>query len=381
MATITKIERREGVVYKARIRIDGRPLLSKTFKNRSDAVKWAKAREVEIQRDDAGLTNEAQRHKLSEAIDRYRREVLPGLRPESARKYKQHLELWEQKLGRLRLSELAAERIAKVRDEIAAEPIQPRSKEQAAGKPKFRSAATINRHLASLAAVLTSCVKNWHWLTVSPMRQVAKATEGDPVTHFLSEEELHRLLNACRESESPDLYLAVLLSTTTGARQGEILGLRWRDVDLDNRVLHLRVGEEEEIKTKNKAKNKTKGGARSVAIVEQVMPMLKARKESQQEADGSALVFPSRVSKRQPVQLRTPWETALKRAGIENFRWHDMRHSWASFAAKGGATLLEIGAVLGHRSTATTKRYAHLTEQHSHSLVRGVADKLLGGGK
>ncbi|NCA73075.1 MAG: site-specific integrase, partial [Sphingobacteriia bacterium] len=91
------------------------------------------------------------------------------------------------------------------------------------------------------------------------------------------------------------------------------------------------------------------------------------------------LIFPSRVTTTKPVDLRTPWETALKRAGIERFRWHDMRHSAASFLAANGASLLEIGAVLGHKSPATTKRYAHLTEQHTHDLVRAMTADLFEG--
>lgn len=89
-------------------------------------------------------------------------------------------------------------------------------------------------------------------------------------------------------------------------------------------------------------------------------------------------MHPSRVTANQPASLHTAWETALKRAGIDAFRWHDLRHSAASFLAKGGASLLEIGAVPGHRSANTTKRYAHLTEQRTAGLVRGMGARLLG---
>lgn len=362
MATITKLTRPSGVVYKARVRRQGQTgEITKTFKNRSDAQKWARRLETGIDRDDTGLTNEAQRHTLNEAIDRYRAEVLPTLRPDTARMYAQHLMYWSGELGHLRLSELTAVKIAAHRDELAA-----------AGK----APATQNRYLASLAAVLTACMKRWHWLTASPMRQVAKPSENNGGTRFLTEDELQRLLTACRESVSPDLYLAFLLSITTGGRQGEILGLRWKDVDLEAGVLHLRVDSE----------TVTKGAARSVPIAAPALPLLQARRDAHRQGKitrlrDTGLVFPSRVSTNKPVALRTPWETALKRAGITNFRWHDLRHSAASFLAKNGASLLEIGAVLGHRSANTTKRYAHLTEQHTHELVRGMADKLLGGGK
>ena len=221
--------------------------------------------------------------------------------------------------------------------------------------------------------MLTACVKQWHWLQISPLQQVAKGSEHNAGTRFLSEDELQRLLAACRESESPDLLLAVLLSITTGARQGEILNLRWKDIDLQAGVVRVRVDSE----------TTTKGGIRSLPITAQVLPLLQARKKQRQQGKvtpltDDGLLFPSRVSDKQPVQLRTPWETALRRAGIEHFRWHDLRHSCASFLARNGASLLEIGNVLGHKSANTTKRYAHLSEQHTHALVRGMADDLLG---
>ena len=358
MATITKIERPSGPVYKARIRPDGQPEVSKTFKKRADAAKWARAREVERDRDDAGLVGEGQKHTLADAIARYRQEVLPERRPETARKYAQHLDHWAPRLGHLRLSEITPQKVAAIRDELAAD-----------GK----SPGTRNRYLATLASVLTACVKRWHWLASSPMQGVAKPTETNGGTRFLSDDELERLLTACRASASPDLLLAVMLSITTGARQGEILGLRWRDVDLDAGLLRLRVD----------AETTTKGGIRTLPIAPQAVPLLQSRREARRASKVTPLrddgfVFPSRVTNAKPVALRRPWETALQRAGIEGFRWHDLRHSAASFLAKGGASLLEIGAVLGHRSANTTRRYAHLTEQHTNGLVLGLADKLLG---
>jgi len=361
MATITKIPRDAGFVYKARIRRDGMGELSRTFKNRSDAVKWAKAREVEQEREDAGLVHEGHKHTLSEAITRYRAEILPEHRPETARKYEGHLACWTERLGHLRLADVSPARIAAGRDEL-----------DGAGK----SSATVNRYLATLASVLTACVRRWHWLSASPMRGVEKLGEGNAGTRYLSEDELHRLLEACRTSASPDLYLAVLLSITTGGRQGEILGLRWRDVDLAGRILHLRADND----------TRTKGGIRTLPITDPIYPIIAERRAACLAANKGrvtalrdpGLVFPSRVTRSQPVALRTPWETALRRAGVEQFRWHDLRHSAASFLAKGGASLLEIGTVLGHKSANTTKRYAHLTEKHTHDLVRGMAEKILG---
>jgi integrase len=79
------------------------------------------------------------------------------------------------------------------------------------------------------------------------------------------------------------------------------------------------------------------------------------------------------------MDLRQPWETALKRAGIEDFRWHDLRHSSASYLAMSGASLAEIAEVLGHKTLQMVKRYAHLSEAHTAGVVARMADKFLVG--
>lgn len=352
MATIEKFTREKGESYKAKIRKQGHPTITRTFKTRTAAERWARKMESEIESGNAGLISEAQRHTLKETIGAYCVDFLPSLQPTTARPYKIHLTFWQDRLGHLRLSDLTAAKIAEARDEL-----------------KGKAPATVNRYLATMASVMTYAVKQRHWLTVSPMRGVSKPSESNARTRFMTEKELHLLLTACRESESPDLFLAVLMSITTGARQAEILGLHWRDIDLEKSVVHLRVGHE----TANK------GGARSLPINPQALVILKERKLALKIVDltGAALVFPSRVSRRQSIDLRTPWRTSLKRAGIEGFHWHDLRHSTASFMAAHGASLLEIGAVLGHKSAQTTRRYAHLTEKATHKLVTDVFGTLL----
>lgn len=372
MATITKIERPTGTVYKARVRRAGQDgQTSKTFKTRTAAERWARKFEAAILEDNAGLVSEGQKHTLKEAIERYRREILPNHTPITIRGYSGHLDYWERQLGHLRLAEVKPEKIAACRDELATTAPAPKSPESL---PKLHAPATVARYLATLAAVFTACVREWHWVEHSPVGKVAKPKVSNGKTRFLSQDELHRLLVACRESASPDLYLAVLLAITTGARQGELLGIRWRDVDLAKDALLLRVDNE----------TSTKGGVRSVRIAAQVKPLVAARFAEYRagkvaDLTGSALVFPSRISRERPVDLRTPFTTALKRAGIEHFRWHDLRHSAASFMAANGASLVEIGAVLGHKSTQTTARYSHLTQQATDLLVQNTADKILGG--
>jgi integrase len=357
MATITKIIRPSGTVYKARTRRNGKPGPTRTFRYRSDAEKWAKREEGSFVRDAVGLTVPSEKHTLRGAIARYRAERLPELAKGTRVAYDIHLRFWDRHLGSLKLSDLRPEKIAELRDQLQGQGKKP---------------AGVNRYLAALAAVLTRCVKHWHILESNPVHRVAKLVENNARQRFLTEPELALLLEACRESNSSDLYLAVLLAITTGARQGEILGLRWPDVDLQQGIITLPP-------TKN-------GDARTLAIAAQVLPLLTKRKARLHPDNITplyphGLVFPSRVSPAQPVNLRDGFTAAVKRAGLGDFHWHDLRHSTASFLAEDGASLRQIGEVLGHRSVEATRRYAHLTEQSAHQLVRGLADKLLGDGK
>ena len=149
-------------------------------------------------------------------------------------------------------------------------------------------------------------------------------------------------------------------------------------MDWERSLLHLRQDPA--------AQTVTKGGARSVALVSAAADMLQARYDAFIAKDRLSRVpsptpgrtdLSSRVTRSKPVNLRRPFMTALARARIDGFHWHDLRHSAASFLAKDGASLVEIGAILGHRSANTTKRYAHLTEGHAHTLTRLMGDKLL----
>ena len=91
----------------------------------------------------------------------------------------------------------------------------------------------------------------------------------------------------------------------------------------------------------------------------------------------SGLLFPSLKDPAKPYAFRTSWEKALKAAEINDFRFHDLRHSCASYLAMDGATLLEIADVLGHKTLAMVKRYSHLSSDHKRKVVEGTfSDKL-----
>lgn len=199
--------------------------------------------------------------------------------------------------------------------------------------------------------------------------KVKKPSEPRGRVRFLSDEEREALLQACRDSSNPWLYLAVVVALSTGMRNGELMSLSWKDVDLKagRIVLH---------ETKN-------GERRVVPLAGPALSLLKEHaKVRRLDTD---LLFPANKKQEdgtiRPIDLRTPWETALKRAGITDFHWHDLRHTAASYLAMNGASLAEIAEILGHKTLAMVKRYAHLSEAHTASVVERMNRAMFGAGE
>jgi integrase len=231
--------------------------------------------------------------------------------------------------------------------------------------------------------MLNVAVEEWGWLEDSPMRKVSSLTEPRGRVRFLGEDtispdgetidgERTRLLKACQESSNPYLYPVVVLALSTGMRQGEIMGLSWDDVDLHQGRITLH-------ETKN-------GERRVVPLVGKALELLK--EHAKVRRIGTPLLFPGKVKMHRPgevatykpIDLRAPWLAALKAAGIEDFRFHDLRHSTASYLAMNGASLAEIAEVLGHKTLQMVKRYAHLSEAHTASVVARMNERIFGGG-
>ena len=167
-------------------------------------------------------------------------------------------------------------------------------------------------------------------------------------------EERRRLLDAARASAWPRMYGLMLLALTSGGRRGELMRLRWRDIDFEQCIAHLRV-------TKN-------GDARVLVLVPTVVEELK--RFSRGKPDD--LVFRSTRDPSRPYGFEQMWRTALRESKVEWFRWHDLRHSFASALAQEGASLVELADAMGHKSFAMVKRYAHLSAKSRAALVNRV---------
>lgn len=278
---------------------------------------------------------------------------------DTARSYR--LGWWQARVGDVQLQHLSDDDVHAALEDLA----QQRSRFYAGkdvdgnaihkDKRKPISGATVNRYSASLAAVITWSIKRRIAPKgyVHPCRSVERKTESSGRTRFLSDDERERLLEACRASTWPKLYLLVLTALTTGARKSELLGLTWADVDLERAT--ATVG-----RTKN-------GDPKVLPLVPSVIEEM--RKFPRTVAHR---VFAGTFKPAQAYSFEQRWKTALQAAHIRGFRFHDLRHSCASMLAQNGATLLEIGDLLGHRQLSMTKRYSHLTVGHKAALVNRV---------
>jgi integrase len=352
MANIEKrITKDNQTTYRVKIRLKGYPAQSATFERLTDARKWAQHTESAIREGRHFKTSEAKRHTLSEAIERYVKNVLPS-KPKSKVFQNTQLKWWKQCIGEYSLAEITPALIAHNREKLSSLPT-PRG--------ETHSPATVNRYLAALSHLFTIAVKEWGWIDENPLRKVTKMKEPRGRVRFLSDDERTNLLSSCKESESTYLYIAVVLALSTGGRRMEILGLRWPDIDLNRGIITLH-------ETKN-------GERRILPLTGHALDLMKTHVKIR--ALTADYVFPSK-NKKKPIDLRSPFEIALKRAEISDFKWHDLRHSCASYLAMNGASLAEIAEILGHKTLQMVKRYSHLSEAHTSKVVAKMNEKIFG---
>ena len=312
--------------YTAVIRKPGFKTETKTFKKEADAQKWIRSIENKM---DEGRWNanvsEANKKTLSQLIDHYLEVEGEATCRVSC------LNWWKDNIGHLKLSAVTPAVLNECKIKLG--------KSSSSNRTLVRGPATINRHLAYLSVVFSQGVKEYMWCSDNPVRKVKKLKEPKGRVRFLSDNERNALLTACKAE--PMLYELVVLALTTGARAGEMLNLQWTDIDFQRGEATLR-------NTKN-------GETRLIPVVGHAQDLLKARR-------GIGFVFPSSTG-RAFYEYAKPFKKALETAEIEDFRFHDLRHTAASYLAQEGKSLPEIMATLGHKSITMTQRYSHLTSK------------------
>ena len=353
MATIRERLRKDGSkVFQVQIRLRGQRPTTMTFKRKTDAQKWIQNTESAIREGRYFKKSESRRHTVGELIDRYIEIELPQ-KPKMKREYGGQLIWWKDKIGHILLSDLNPPLIVECREALT---------KVITKRGSYMSNARVNRYLAALSSAMTTSINEWHWLEENPVKKVKRLKEPKMRVRYLDEIEREKLLQACQDSNNEDLYLAVVMSLSTGARRMEIWSLKWSDVDIEEGILTFE-------KTKNDQR-------RSVPVSGHALSLLKQKRKK--GILGSTLIFPSLVDPSKPFDFRRPFNLALKKAGIENFRWHDLRHSAASYMVQNGVSLRIVGEILGHRDLSVTQRYAHLSPEHLRESIRGIDKKMFG---
>lgn len=332
-----------GDRYYAEVQLRGYPRLTATFNRKSDAKQWIQKTETELRCGRNQLIPEGNRHTFNDAVQRYFQEQDLSVIKRG------HLLWWKKELGHYYLKDIRPSILVEKKQKLLTEPN---------AKGVIRTGSTFNRYLATLSLLMSLCVKQWEWLSANPVKNISREKEGRERTRFLSSEERHRLLQACKESDNPLLLTFVVLLLSTGARYNEIRHLLWTDVDLfKGRIIITR------------SKN---GDIRSVPIRGLGLELLQ-KLTSNHISIG--FVFPSE-NKTKPLDLRRAYRTAIKRAKLKEFRGHDIRHSYATEMLAQGLSLGEISHLLGHRSISVTKRYAHLVESRSIDAVTKMTEEI-----
>ena len=359
MATITPRKALDGsVAYQVKVRLKGYPATTATFTRLTDARRWAQKTETHIREGRYFTFSEARKRSVADLVDRYLADVLPTKKDTVAPK--RQLEWWKSRIGHLMLADVTPALVSEARDALLRDPIDWSRAKRKGTTP--RSPSTVNRYLAAISHAFSTAVREWQWMESNPVLRVSKMKEPRGRVRYLKDDERERFLKACLESSQPLLYPAVVLSLATGARQGEIMSLQWKDVDLKEGLIVLH-------ETKNDER-------RSVTLSGHALNTIKDLRTKHPTI--FPWVFPGQGG-RNPIDLRSPFVKAMKEAGIEDFRWHDLRHCTASYLAMNGATLPEIAAVLGHKQLDMVRRYAHISPQHTAGVVTRMNEKIFGG--
>lgn len=348
MATLVRRVSADGAVtWQARIRIRGEHAQSRTFKRKTDATAWAVKVEADLQ---AGMAAPQRSRTLADLIDRYLEYLPTRRRKDTIRNVCKQLEWWREHFGCITLDRFRPDVVARGRTELA-------KRTTRAHAPI--SGPTINRYQAALSAACKYAVRELRWLPTNPCLSVTKAPESAGVVRFLSDDERHALFEACRADADPNILTAVTLALATGLRYSNIRYLQWADVDLTGRVLIV-------ARTKN-------GEGRRVPLIASACDALRAQYE--RDPTGEGWVFKGHTDA-VPAALHWPWRRVRAAAGLDGFRFHDLRHTTASYLTQSGAGLAQVADALGHKTLAMARRYSHQSAENVRATLESIADRL-----
>jgi integrase len=328
---VATIRKRKGQ-WQVQVRRRGFDPVSKTFQTRQDASGWAREIEGEMDRSVYIPRRAAESITVKTLTDRYLQEVAPQKRSHRAMRY--DLLALGRHFRHRTLATLTATDVASFRD--------GRLASGCAG-------ATVRKQLNVLARVIDTAGREWgiHAPT-NPARIVSRPSAAPGRSRRISSDEERALLDACRASRATNLDAIVILAVETAMRLGELLGLRWTDVNLERRTAHLGT-------TKN-------GEARSVPLSNRAVEVLMTL-----QPESAGKVFPNW---KDTLSFEHAWHRAVLRSGLEDLRFHDLRHEATTRLFERGLNPMQVAAITGHKTLQMLKRYTHLRAEDLVPLLR-----------
>lgn len=319
MATI----RKKGDRWQVQVRRKGVPSVTRSFLSRADAQAWARQREIEIDR--IGLPanrRELDRITVADVLIRYRNEIIPKKRGW----YREGMAvkmLLNHKIANLPLSMITHAHASSYRDERL-RTIKPSS---------------INRELDIYRHAFEVARKDWAIpLTANPFAEVARAKGATSRSRRLEPGEWERLARACRQCRNPFVGDVVEFALETAMRYGEIINVRWTDVNLKTRTLHIPL-------TKN-------GHPRTIPLSYRAITILERLVASKQHDNQQVFQVTYHSAK-------MAWRRIQKRANLKDFHFHDLRHEAISRFFEHGLSIPEVAMISGHRDPRMLFRYTH----------------------
>jgi len=280
---------------------------------------------------------------FSKLVERYREYAVGYKRAWDEEKY--ILEMFAKEFGGTPLSQITTWQIEKWKSD----------------RRKDVKPGTVNRQLTVIKHMFKVAVE-WGLTTVNPAAPVKRLPVDDQRTRFLTEDEIQNLLKACEEQiTSPWLLPLVTLALNTGARQGELLGLRYEDIDQEQGLIYFG-------RTKNR---RLKTVPMNDAVTEAIDWLLEHRYGDYlfmwpwSDIIGKSTVYDA-------------FKKACGDAQIEKFRFHDLRHTFASHLVMEGVDLVTVKELMGHVDINMTLRYSHLAPEHKAHAVAKLGERTQG---
>jgi integrase len=325
-------------MWRAQVRHRGYPTQSKTFRTRANAEQWGRMIESEMDRGDFVDRHEAENNTFADLLNRYLQEVTPLKKGQRTERYR---------IAKLLADPMACIRAIGLTPQIVAEYRDRRLACKKASTGQAIAGTTVKRELELISNVINVARREWGVNISNPVENIRKPRCNRARTRRLCTEEERQLFAAIEPVErnsdgtypsggcrNPWVKPIVLVALETAMRRSELLALRWRDIDLAQCYARL-----------HDSKN---GEARDVPLTEKALEVLS---QLPRETDQ---VFP--IS---DESLKQAFERAVRRAGLVDFRFHDLRHEATSRLAEVLDNVLDLSSVTGHKTVQMLKRYYH----------------------